>query len=393
MWIIDRNGSSIRELSSAERSLIIGNTQNTLSPHDQERANRILREARRESHWLGCDCATPMPMMNVALRESGTLVLRNNPNGNAHFNDCQLTKQESSAENDNYNSGHSVSRIAPDSHLALHSEFSEPSKGNTQQISRSSATVKAPQKKRLLSLLISSIEGAGLHEYDPGATKTITEQFQRLREVIWRYQLAPGVPAQSFTDTRIDKRRITGLAAKLRDTKSFGKHRKYGVMLDVVNNIKGRKIEPTTGEPLNFFGHVERWEFASGPILVMATLSTQSQTSTFFELGHVAMIPVLSSRSLIPVVSNGDRDKLNSLVGLIDWMYEKHKARITLRRQLFSPLHLIELQGRGKQLIVDLSDNQTNIAAPSSAVIHLNESQGDIGLFKRKVARYFLGEH
>ena len=392
MWIIARSGQTVRELSDFERALVVGHSMGSLRGPDQERASRILRDTRRKSHWLGCDCARPMPVMNVTLKDSGTLVVKNNPTGGAHAPNCPLLKQESGSDSEAPRRSNSVDRVTPEAHLSLHREFSGVTPGNSDQISRTGASSNGQSKKRQLSFLLSVAEAAGLHEYDNSAEKSIADQFQRIREAVWRYQLVPGVPAQTYTDTRIDKRRIAGLAAKLRDAKSFGIKRRYGLMLDVVGGIKGRHLELLPEGSLDFFGHVERWSPAGGPNLVLATLATQAGKSNFFELGHVAIIPVLSSRTFLPVASDAERENLAQLIGIIEWMNKQHKARVILRRQLFSDLNLIELQGKGKLLTVDLSPSALVGGTPSPTVFSLAECGGDISVLKKRVARYFLGD-
>ena len=393
MWIVTRAGNTVRELSILERSMIVSYAQSNLRGHDQECAARMLRTIRTDGLWIGCDCASPMPLMNVALRDTGTLVLRNNPNGAAHADNCPLIKQEHDQENDSSTSSRAVDRIAPDGHIALHSEFSAESAGKPQQISRSSASKNSPQKKKLLSLLLSVIESAGFHEYDPAHDKTVADQFQRLREALWRYHLGPGVPAQSFTDTRIDKRRIAGMAARLRATSAFGSHRSYALMVDVVSGISGRNINLLPDGSLGFFGHVELWGSASGPKLAMATLTAQSASSRFYELGHIALIPVLSSKTFMPVQSDEERESLKAVIGIIDWMHHKHKARITIRRQLFSSLGLLDLQGRGRQLTIDLTaGHPVGASPPSPSFLSIGECGGDIERLKRRIARYFLDD-
>lgn len=389
MWIVARDGFTIRELSSSERALLVGYSQSTLTNHEHEQAARILRAVRKDTNWIGCDCCKPMPLLNVALRESGTLVLRNHPNGVPHTDNCPLIKQETDSGSGNEASSHSLVRVTPDGHVALHREFSGDSRGNPQQISRTGASSKTGKHKKQLSLLLSIAESASLNEYDPAKDKTLSEQFVRIREAMTRYTLAPAVPALSFTDTKIDKRRITQLALKLRDSTAFGTHRKYGLLIDLVHEFKGRSLTLKDDQTVDFFGHVEKFGAAQAPYLVLATVATQQARTSFFELGHLALIPVLSLRTFFPVLNSIERAQITGLIGIVDWLYEKHKVRVIMRRQLFDSLNCLQFQGNGKLLNVDLSATSLGGESPSS-ILSLKECNDDLEILKKRVAKYFL---
>lgn len=392
MWIVTKQNENVRELSPYERELVLGYTRGNLTGQAYEQAGRILRGIRRDQHWLACDCSSPVPLMNLALLDSGTLALKNNRSSPAHLDSCPFIKQESPDENDISQRRHKETRIAPDSHLALHSEFSGETKGAGQQISRSGAVETGKSQKRLLSLLMSISESAAIHEFIPGKERTITEGFQRLREALWRYQLLPGVPMQPYSDSRLDKRRLFMLASKLRESKAFGVRRKYGVLLDVVPGIAGRKIKLTPETELSFFGHVERWSSASGPYLILSTVAAEHKGTQFYELAHVAVIPVLSNKCYLPVAFDEERPLLNEVLSILNWLWTKHKIQVTLRRNIFSDLRNIELIGKGKMLVLDLDSTlrEANEIQPSS--LSLADVEGDVDHFKKRIARYFLGD-
>lgn len=389
MWIITHDKEHVRELSDAERNLVIRHSDGSLRGAEQAHAARLLRDVRSASHWLGCDCAKPMPIMNIALRDTGTLVLRNNSTGAAHASTCPLIKQESDADGGGRSRQEFVDRVQPESILSLHGDFASDSSSPGQAPSRTGLAAPARKKKKLLSLLMTVFEAAGLHEFDPANEKDLTTQFQRLREALWRFSLAPGVPAQSYSDSRIDKARLARLAKSLRESTSFGEHRKYGLMTDVVAGISARKIALQDGTEMGMFGHVERWDDAHGPMLVLATVATQTPKSGFFEIGKVASIPVLSGKTFLPVAGDAEREQIESLLDLLRWLYREHKIRVTLRRHLFGDDLVIDLQGRGRQLKVDLTAGGIPGAPPSPSILSLDDFGGDMSQLKRKVSGFF----
>lgn len=123
MWIITHDKQHVRELSAAERSLVVRHTEGSLTRTEQADAASLLRDIRKKSYWLGCDCVSKsMPIMNIALRDTGTLVVRNNASGPAHDPACPLLKQEtdkgSGAARTEY-----VARVQPEGILSLHKDF------------------------------------------------------------------------------------------------------------------------------------------------------------------------------------------------------------------------------------------------------------------------------
>ncbi|HFL2837225.1 hypothetical protein ACR3H8_20715 [Pseudomonas aeruginosa] len=387
MWIITHDKQHVRELSVAERSLVVRHTEGSLTRTEQADAASLLREIRKKSYWLGCDCVSKsMPIMNIALRDTGTLVVRNNASGPAHDPACPLLKQETDKSSGAARTEY-VARVQPEGVLSLHKDFpsDSTSPGKTPT---GTGSVSTGKRKKLLSLLLTVMESAGLHEFDPGNEKDLSAQFQRFREALWRFSLAPRVPVQSYSDTRIDRRRVVSLSMNLKESSSFGHHRKYGLMADVVSGTASRKISLLDGSELDFFGHIERWTDAPGPLMALATLTTQSARPNFFELGHVATIPVLSNKTLLPVSDGAERAHVESLLDLLRWLYGK-KVRVILRRPLFADSHFIDLQGRGRQLSVDLSSGLVPGAPPSPSFLSLDEFEGDMDLLKRKVSGFF----
>ena len=112
------------------------------------------------------------------------------------------------------------------------------------------------EQHRLLSLLLTWIEASGLNVYATHLKKDLTAQFAELRGVAGRYPLFERVPASNYLETRLDMKHMMMLKARLRDSTVFGNHRRHGLMLDCVNQIKTRKVYNERSEDgFDFQGH------------------------------------------------------------------------------------------------------------------------------------------
>ncbi|ALN21708.1 MULTISPECIES: hypothetical protein [Ectopseudomonas] len=394
MWIIRKDGVSVRELSLEERALLHGFSAGTLARREEELASRILRSVRSDGCWLSCDCIRPMPVMNVALRDTGTLVLRNNPGGSPHAANCPLIKQDSGHDDSERKKQPELVRISPDFPITLHVEFSGAEPRESPQISRSDASKTAwSQKKRILSLLFSLIESAGLHEYDPALPKTVTEQYARLREVAGRYRLANSVPLLGYFGSHISKKHLYEMALRLKSASQFGKYRRTGLLLDLVEGVSGRTIKLLDDKELGFFSHSEKSGTASGPLMALATVTTQAHNSGFYELGTVAALPVLSRRNLLPVAADCERSPLEEILPLLDWLLKKHSRRVVLRREMLNGGNEVELIGRDRIVRLDLTGETlaSKTEHPGDGIL-LTLADQPIDIFKKRIVRAFLSE-
>lgn len=386
MWIIRKNGGSVRELSVDERALLVQFADGSCHGFAFDRASRLLRSVRQDNHWLACGCAKPAPTLNVAMRDTGQLVLRNNPTDAAHEESCPFAKMESSGDSARRTAA-PISRYLPDSEISLHDEFAAPAQaGGESPRAGGSKVGSQSRRKRQLSLLYTLIEAAGLHEYDPGSPKSISDQYQRLREVAGRYHLVGRVPLQ--LDTHLDKRALTLMAQRLRESTFFGRHRRVGLLLDMIEKVAGRELVLHGGKTLDFHGHLERVGTTQGPLLALVTVTNQAQSARYFEVGNVGVISALSRSCLMPVLDEAERMPLGELTALLDWLYKKHQRRVVMRRDLFAGGACIELVGRDRSISVQLFGHP--LVEDEDTLLLSDPTKIDV--FKKRVVKAFLSE-
>jgi len=338
MRIIEKNGDLLRTLTLAERLLVEDFVQGRLENVRQLQANQWLMKIRAGGHWLACECRpATLPVMNVTLNSStGTLFLKNNPGTAEHAADCPFIKDDREpGERRSNDEAAPASWLAPDQPLRLVGEFRESATGTPGQRSGTgSSVIERAEQHRLLSLLMTLIEASGLNVYASHLKKDLTAQFAELRNVASRYPLIDRVPASHYLETRLDLKHMMMLKARLKESTAFGAHRRYGLMLDCVEQVRARKVvrEPA-GQGFDLQGHHLLWggEQASGPLLALAIFSVATAGSQFYQLIHLASVPVLSRVHLFPVFRDEEREPLKLLISLIDWMASKG-VRVTLRR-------------------------------------------------------------
>jgi len=334
MKIVDKNGQQVQTLTAAERTLAEGFAEGSLGGVQVLQANQWLLRVRAQGHWLACDCQPgAVPIMNVALNGStGTLFLKINPGTPEHASDCVFIKgsREPGAAAPGDTDEPPAAWLAPDAVLKLISEFRDPSSG----VGSGGSPAARREQQRLLSLLLTVIEAAGLNVYATHLKTSLTEQFAALRAVATRYPLVDRVPASNYLETRIDMKHMMMLKSRLKDSSVFGNQRRYGLLLDCVERVAGRKVfNERSRDGFDFQGHHLLWggTHASGPLLALAIYSTTTRGSQFYEMIHVATVPVLSRAQLFPVFRDEEREALKTLVALIDWMASKG-VKVTLRR-------------------------------------------------------------
>jgi len=160
-----------------------------------------------------------------------------------------------------------------------------------------------------------------------------------------RYPLLERVPASNYLETRLDMKHMMMLKSRLREATVFGNHRRHGLMLDCVDQIKGRKLFNNRSEDgFDFQGHHLYWggSRTTGPLLALMIYSPTSAGSHFYELIHVASVPVLSRSHLFPVYRDEEREPLKALVSLIDWMASKG-VKVQMRRPVIGGQVMDEL--------------------------------------------------
>ncbi|MCW2271639.1 hypothetical protein D3C77_05550 [compost metagenome] len=332
MRIIEKNAALVRTLTPAEDDLLRGFVQGSLEGPRLLQANQLLLKVRAAGHWLACDCLPQaMPILNVNLNSNtGTLFLKNNPGTAEHDPDCVFIKDEREAGRAEDVDSLPATWLPPDTPLRLIGEFSRATAGTGQEGSGGEKR----EQQRLLSLLLTLIEASGLNVYATHLKKDLTSQFAELRNVASRYPLIERVPASNYLETRLDMKHMMMLKARLRDSSAFGNHRRYGLMLDCVNQIKTRKVYNERSEDgFDFQGHHLLWGGSKtpGPLLALAIYSPATAGSHFYELIHVASVPVLSRGQFFPVYRDEEREPLKMLVSLIDWMASKG-VRVIMRR-------------------------------------------------------------
>lgn len=393
MWIVDRGIQVVRSLSEHERDLLVGFAQSALRGQDVERCNSLLRSIRGNGHWIGCDCQKPMPILNVALQDSGRLLLRNNPEGVLHAEKCIFAHDDKQPSKAKSGICQEVIRFSNDSPIALHVEFQPSSKGEVHQISRSNAP-RARGRKRLLSFLLSLMDSAGLTVYRPSSKWSLSEQYAALRTAAQQFTLSPGLPLGSYLDTRISRKGLFALATKLKQAKEFGAHRRAGLLLDRIESVKGRSVVPLNGDGMDFFGHVERAASCGHPALGLASVTTIKPGSQFYELGNIALVPILSGTCMFPVNDEHERPLLLDLFSLLDWMYQSKGVEVSAVRHPFAEedAHLVELRSTKMILRVDLSEGIPTEAPPPAGLTTLQLStMNSFASLKKLVASRFLG--
>lgn len=339
MRIIDKTAALVRSLTPAEEELLVGFANGTLAGPRLLQANQWLMKVRSANQWLACDCRKDaLPVLNVTLNgNTGTLFLKNNPGTAEHAPGCPFSKDEREDSEDEQAPSSPVAWLAPDTPLRLIGDFQKAGDGIE--------TSERREQQRLLSLLLTWMETSGLNLYASHLKKDLTGQFAELRGVASRYPLLARVPASNYLETRLDMKHMMMLKARLREATVFGNHRRHGLILDCVDQIKGRKLFNNRNEDgFDFQGHHLYWggSRASGPLLALALYSPTTAGSHFYELIHVASVPVLSRVHLFPVYRDEEREPLKALVSLIDWMASKG-VKVQMRRPVIGGQVMDEL--------------------------------------------------
>ncbi len=345
MRIIEKSGAQVRSLTLAEEELLASFATGTLAGPRLLQANQWLMKVRSANQWLACDCRQDaLPVLNVSLNgNTGTLFLRNNPDTAEHTPGCPFSKDERETGASAEDNTPPAAWLAPDAPLRLLVDYHRASDGETTAGPRDPGERR--EQQRLLSLLLTWIEASGLNVYATHLKKDLTAQFAELRGVASRYPLLERVPASNYLETRLDMKHMMMLKARLREATVFGNHRRHGLLLDCVDQIKGRKLFNNRSEDgFDFQGHHHYWggNRASGPLLALALYSPATAGSHFYELIHVASVPVLSRAHLFPVYRDEEREPLKALVSLIDWMASKG-VKVLMRRPVIGGQVMDEL--------------------------------------------------
>ncbi|MDZ3991724.1 hypothetical protein [Pseudomonas sp. Teo4] len=339
MRIIDKSAAQVRSLTPAEEELLVGFATGTLAGPRLLQANQFLMKVRSANQWLACDCRKDaLPVLNVTLNgNTGTLFLKNNPGTAEHAAGCPFTKDEREDAAQDQAPSPPAAWLAPDTPLRLIGDY--------RKAGETSEANERREQQRLLSLLLTWIETSGLNLYATHLKKDLTGQFAELRGVASRYPLLERVPASNYLETRLDMKHMMMLKARLREASVFGNHRRHGLMLDCVDQIKGRKLFNNRSEDgFDFQGHHLYWggSRTSGPLLALALYSPTTAGSHFYELIHVASVPVLSRAHMFPVYRDEEREPLKALVSLIDWMASKG-VKVQMRRPVIGGQVMDEL--------------------------------------------------
>ncbi|MDC0689427.1 hypothetical protein POF53_17665 [Mitsuaria sp. RG] len=345
MRIIEKSGAQVRSLTLAEEELLASFATGTLAGPRLLQANQWLMKVRSANQWLACDCRQDaLPVLNVSLNgNTGTLFLRNNPDTPEHTPGCPFSKDERETGASAEDNTPPAAWLAPDAPLRLLGDYRRAIDGETAAGPRDPGERR--EQQRLLSLLLTWIEASGLNVYATHLKKDLTAQFAELRGVAGRYPLLERVPASNYLETRLDMKHMMMLKARLREATVFGNHRRHGLLLDCVDQVKGRKLFNNRSEDgFDFQGHHHYWggNRASGPLLALALYSPATAGSHFYELIHVASVPVLSRGHLFPVYRDEEREPLKALVSLIDWMASKG-VKVLMRRPVIGGQVMDEL--------------------------------------------------
>jgi hypothetical protein len=394
--IIEKNGALVRTLTPAEQVLVEGFVQGNLEGHRLLQANQWLMKIRAEGQWLACDCQPrTLPVMNVTLNSStGTLFLKNNPGTTEHAVDCPFIKDERDpGDPAESNEQLPAAWLVPDVPLKLIGEFRPASAGEAEKYG---STAHRKEQHRLLSLLVTLIEASGLNVYATHLKKDLTQQFAELRGVAARYPLVERVPASNYLETRIDMKHMMMLKTRLKDSSAFGSQRRYGLLLDCVSDIRTRKVfNERSDNGFDFQGHHLLWGGArtAGPLLALAIYSTTTPGSHFYEMIHVATVPVLSRGQLFPIYRDEEREPLKMLVSLIDWMASKG-VRVIMRRPVIGGDVMDELvlsSDRDRVLSVSLMKQPLG-PEPSSDTFKRLADFKSLDTFRKYVAGFFMRE-
>ncbi len=393
MRIIEKNAALVRTLTPAEDELLRGFAQGSLEGPRLLQANQLLLKIRAAGHWLACDCLPrAMPVLNVNLNShTGTLFLKNNPGTAEHDPDCAFIKDEREAGRAEENDSVPAAWLAPDTPLRLLGDFPRASTAAGQQEGSSG---EKREQQRLLSLLLTLIEASGLNVYATHLKKDLTGQFAELRNVASRYPLIERVPASNYLETRLDMKHMMMLKARLRDSSAFGNHRRYGLMLDCVNQIKTRKVFNERSEDgFDFQGHHLLWGGSKtpGPLLALAIYSPATAGSHFYELIHVASVPVLSRGQFFPVYRDEEREPLKMLVSLIDWMASKG-VRVIMRRPVIGSLGMDTLvlsADQDRVLSISLTEQPLG-PEPEAETFKRYADFKSLDTFRKYVAGFFM---
>lgn len=384
MRIIDRSLQTIRPLSVVEHEALRLFAIGKSSPPE------LLSKIRSKQQWLACDCQAPAPVMHVAQRDNGRVMLKNNPEAADHTDSCPFGRSGTDNLDAKRRSSQFMERFQPNGHVTLHSEFQRVSRGVTPQISRSSELPK-PRPKAILSLLMTLMEVAELDTFCPASPKSLSEQYSAIRHAASRFVLKPGIPLTHLLDTRISKQRIVSLAKRLRETTEFGNARRYGVLMDVINKTGPRQLILDDGVELDFFGNAETLHGKSGPLLTMATLASQEHGSSYYQLAKTAFVPVLSANQLFPVVDDKDRENVQSIFGLLRWLNDKKKLKVVATRGLFQAGagYCISLRNGAQILEVDLNPSEIDADSAFFAGCSITNA-GGIDALKKQIIRTLL---
>ncbi|EIK97098.1 hypothetical protein PMM47T1_08151 [Pseudomonas sp. M47T1] len=393
MRIIEKNGALVRTLTPAEQVLVEGFVHNSLDGHRLLQANQWLMKVRGQGQWLACDCqANALPVMNVTLNSStGTLFLKNNPGTAEHAADCPFIKDDREPGSASERDEPPAAWLAPDVPLRLIGEF-RPADPSDSGVDSAANTRK--EQHRLLSLLVTLIEASGLNVYATQHKQDLTRQFAELRRVAARYPLVERVPASNYLETRMDMKHMMMLKARLKDSTAFGSQRRYGLLLDCVNEVRTRKVfngRSDTG--FDFQGHHWLWggERTAGPLLALALYSPTTAGSQYYEMIHVASVPVLSRAQLFPVLREEEREPL--MVSLIDWMAGKG-VNVIMRRPVIGGDVMDELvltSDLDRVLSVSLMKQPLG-PEPSSDTFKRLADFKSLDTFRKYVAGFFMRE-
>lgn len=399
MRIIEKTGAKVRTLTAAEEQLVTAFAEGRSEGPKLLQANQWLMKVRTEGQWLACDCRPgALPVMNVTLNSStGTLFLKNNPGTAEHAPTCPFIHDDrdgaSSREGDE-NAQLPAAWLPPDVALKLIGDFRAAS---AQGPSASAlALSQRREQHRLLSLLLTFIEASGLNVYATHLKKDLTRQFADLRAVATRYPLIDRVPASNYLETRIDMKHMMMLKARLKESTAFIGQRRYGLLLDCVTDVTGRKvITDRSSSGFDFQGHHLLWGGArsSGPLLALALYSPATAGSQFYEMVHVATVPVLTRGHLFPVFRDEEREPLKMLVSLIDWMASKG-VKVVMRRPVIGAMVMDELvlsSDLDRVLSVSLMKEPLG-PEPSSETFKRLADFKSLDTFRKYVAGFFMRE-
>lgn len=392
MRIIEKNGAQVRSLTPAELALLEAFIGGQLENVRLLQANQWLLKVRSEGQWLACDCqAHNAPVMNVTLNGStGTLFLKNNPGTPEHAPGCPFAKDDRApGERADHDDDAPASWLAPDRPLKLIGDF----KLGT-GTGADAPVHERREPHRLLSLLLTLVEASGLNVYATHLKQDLSAQFAALRSVAARYPLIDRVPASHYLQTRLDIKHMMMLKTRLKDSSAFAGHRRHGLLLDCVSEVRARKVLTAVGGAgFDFQGHHSRWggAKAQGPLLALAIYSTTQPQRQYYELIHLATLPVLSRGQLFPIYRDEEREPLKMLMGLIDWMAGKG-VNVTMRRPVIGGAVMDELvlsAERERILSVSLTHSPQG-PEPSSETFKRLADFKSLETFKRFVAGFFM---